>query len=582
MGDFGDSSADTAGSADRSGNQAGQSSGGETENHTDESSHTDEQIGSNGQKVEILPAKLVAETSVLADKNQRNKPGEIALNQKALDFLPLMLDSVMFQPKVPEKSYSMVVDLDAEVSRKLAKAPQPVQDFYKEMRQAQMDHQPIGLAAMRTKNAADAATYRDQWAEMNAWLAFPEEDKDCEEGRNTTQEYIKRSLDRNRAAAPDAAEQEKDNKLLAKIFSLMQNDHDYLHNEDELTRRDGMHHLPEAFEGIGLNGETKTFNLKALAETRMFEILQNNDKRSSFKSQLGPDDLANLAFYTQVTRQILSADLLDAANKTDRDKILKEYVAMYKLRDVDFSQASKRDWQAGMNIAQQQYPDMSRIHAPLQLDSESIYERLTLAEVRQLAVEKYERQHITTNYGKVTEPPYPDVVRMYEINKVKAPMREYREGQTLNGVNYLLGVFKGKGFPEKYLSGVFKPAGKQFFELQPKEKLRLGNWPETPAQTVKDPRGVYQSWQSVYWNDDPNVGRIQREIVARFPRSLECSVSNEGAKLARLRMSGEFISGEDDDRLSELGTSLCDKITKKTCIHDQEPRKKPQRGDKGF
>ncbi len=278
MGDFSDGSADTAGSK--------AATSGETANHTDENDHDGEQIGSNGQKVEILPAKLVAETSLPPDQSQRNKLADLALNQKALDFLPLMLDGVMLQAGVREKSYSMVVDLNAEVSRKLSKAPAPVQDFYKDVRQAQMDHQPIGLAAMRTKNAADAATYRDQWAEMNAWLAFPEEDKECEEGRKTTQEYIKRTLDRNGAAAPNAAEQETDNKLLAKIYSLMQNDHDYLHNEDELTRRNGMHHLPESFVGIGMNGEAKTFNLRALAEARMFEILQNNDKKSSFKSQL--------------------------------------------------------------------------------------------------------------------------------------------------------------------------------------------------------------------------------------------------------------------------------------------------------
>ncbi len=282
-------------------------------------------------------------------------------------------------------------------------------------------------------------------------------------------------------------------------------------------------------------------------------------------------------------RQVLSADILEDANKTDRDKILKDYVAMYKQKEVDFSQASKSVWQEGMKIAQRQYPDMSQIHAPLQLDSESIYERLTLAEVRQLAVEAYEMREITKNYGKATELAYPDQERMDGMSKVQAPMREYREGQTLNSVNYLLGVFKGKGFGEQYLSGVFKPAGTQFFELKPQEKLRLGNWPETPAQSLKDPRGVYQGWQTVYWNDNPNLkeNRAQREIVSRFPRSLECAISNEGAALTRLRMSGKFVPADKDDRLTELGKSLCDQTTKIPCVHDQEPRKKPARG-KGF
>jgi hypothetical protein len=516
----------------------------------DKQNSHDGQTGLPTEKENVSPLKWLAETFSLQGKAGNENKAETAIKQKVLDVLPLMLDAVVLQaPK--EKSYSLIVDLEGEVARKLNHAPDKAREFYIEMRQDQMAHKPIGLDAMQHMNAADAAGYRDKWAEMNGWLAFPEEDKDCAEGRALTQGYLKRVLDRNGNNAANAEEAKdevkKNNAQLAKIYSLYLNDHDYLHNEDELTRRNGMHHLPEKFTGIGSDGKEKEFNLKALAERHMLVLLQN-----AYKSPLKPDERANLTFYSQVLRQVLPQELLDDANKAARDNILKQYVSLYSARDMDLSKAGQGIWQDGRNIAVARYPNMSKVMPGLQLtDAENLYDFFTTTDVRQLFIEGHEMRTLAGKLGKPSELAYPDQERLYEFEKIKGPMREYREGQGQTGIRYMSTVFNAKVKP--------------FVQLNPQEQLRLKNWEATP-----------KDWQLVYWQDNPNTleSKIQSEAHRRFPRSLQCGWSNEGADLLRKWMGPEGLFGDEGDRLSELSQSLRNGGTKQTCVHDSEPRKK--------
>ncbi len=487
-----------------------------------------------------------------AESYQRLVEASLELTERAskliLDKLPLVLE-VPVLAGGREKSYSMVLDLDGEVARKFANpnVPQPVKDFYKATRQQQMEHGPIGLEFMQTLNPQEQARYAGDWAEMNAWLAFPETDEDCQEGRKIYQEYIKHALERTVKGPLNEEEQKKvdseDNPKLAKLYSLMQNDHDYLHNEDELvhdnpTRHFGMHHLPDKFNGIGLDGKEKEFDLKTLAEKHMLEVLQN-----TYKSPLKPDERGNLAFYSQVLRQVLPQELLDDAHKAERQAILTQYVSLYSARDMDLSRAGEAVWQEGMNLADNEYPGIAKLHPGLQpMASEGLYELFTLTDIRQLAVEAHEMRTVAGILGKPSELAYPDQERLHEFSKIKTPMREYEAGQVLAGRNFM--------------SHVFQAAAGKYGELTPQEKLRLNNWQAKP-----------NNWQLVYWGDDPNTeeSKIQVEIIERFPRSLQCSFSSEGAKLLSDWKGGKFV--QDTNRMNALAAKL-------PCIHDDEPRRK--------
>jgi len=277
----------------------------------------------------------------------------------------------------------------------------------------------------------------------------------------------------------------------------------------------------------------------------------------SFKSPLKPDERANLAFYCQVLRQVLPEELLDAAHMQERNGILSQYVSLYAARDYDLSQAGQHVWEAGKEKAIAEFPSMTKLKPGLQLtDAEGLYQFFTYTDLRQLRIEQHEMQVLHGNdLRKDSELAYPDLERLYEFSQVKAPMREYREGQILAG--------------KRYMHTVLDAAVKEYGRLNNREDLRLRHWLAKPLD-----------WQLVYWNDDPNSknSKIQFEVHERFPSSLQCQFSNDGATLVKeWKEIGIFEADsggpEKIKRMNELAKKAISDNNGKSCIHDTKNRR---------
>ncbi len=313
------------------------------------------------------------------------------------------------------KFYGIPIDLATEIAHRVPNAPERIKDFYKNEREAQMGHRmsPLG---------------NKERGELAAWTLFGEReeiDKLDEEGRKATAEYVQRVLDRGNRL-PSADERTKDHHLLAKIHSLLLNDHDALRNSDEIARHGTTNHLSE--------------DIRKTAEDHMFVLLESieNDK-AAFQSPLNPQQKGEYLLQSQIMRQVVPLDICLPGKEKNYDAVVQQYADLISDRNAPLAAATLADWQMGIRQALIEYPNMSQIRPARDMsDAERIREKLLLTEVRQIRIEEIERAQVLRRQGvpagdipKRAEAPLPDHLFKKAFNQNKMPFVEYREARTL-------------------------------------------------------------------------------------------------------------------------------------------------------
>ncbi len=359
------------------------------------------------------------------------------------------------------------MDLDDEVDRLFSHVPDAdqkrIKDNYKQMRTDQMQHRECSLN-------------KDDRLELAGWMLFPEMDDECQEGRDMVGELLASVLARNgKPINPknekEAKELEEENHLKAKIASLLKNDHDYEHNDDEIHRdhknaRKGdhplagdKHHLPEKF--IVFNKQARAdekFNPRKLYEEHMFAIFQG-----TYKTPLDPKERAVVGFYNQVLDQVLPGSLLDddAQSKNARQAIIDQYTEVYRRSDPELSARTvgERQWRNYQQQALSQFPTLVQAMRVGQLtsldqlwdtkllaDAELLKEDLERSEAIYFKVEQQERAYVLSGPGlptvglrRDTELRLPDHAHMMAYAEFHNPTMPYREARRQYERNLIAG-----------------------------------------------------------------------------------------------------------------------------------------------